>query len=174
MLLYCVLALAAAATGGCCTRTPPKAVNARIYGQSFSSKGRKNTAGQALALAASAFNAGNSSVDAAAPRSGKRLAYCVTGQARGFNPVRELGRALAGGDDVDVFAVIEADCMPHFCSGDVLGRIKRWLHEEGVERAIITVNGTYAASSSMEARSSNVGVFAEPPSVPAAARSVRK
>eukprot|EP00964_Phaeocystis_antarctica_P080152 scaffold50038_cov81-Phaeocystis_antarctica.AAC.1 len=56
--------------------------------------------------------------------------------------------------------------MPHFCSGDVLGRIKRWLHEEGVERAIITVNGTYAASSSMEARSSNVGVFAEPPSVP--------
>ena len=167
MLLYCVLALAAAATGGCCTRTPPKAVNARIYGQSFSSKGRKNTAGQALALAASAFNAGNSSVDAAAPRSGKRLAYCVTGQARGFNPVRELGRALAGGDDVDVFAVIEANCMPHFCSGDVRGRINRWLHEERVERAnaIITVNGTYAASSSMDARSSSVGAIAEPPSV---------
>ena len=108
------------------------------------------------------------------PRRRAAVTYCVTGQARGFNPVRELGRALAGGDDVDVFAVIEADCMPHFCSGDVLGRIKRWLHEEGVERAIITVNGTYAASSSMEARSSNVGVFAEPPSVPAAARSVRK
>ena len=155
---------ARAATDACCTRTPPRAVKARIYDQSFTSLSRRNTAGQAAALVASAYLAGNSSVDA--PRFGNtRLAYCVTGQARGLNPVRELGRALVGGHDVDVFAVIEADCMPHFCSGDVLGRVKRWLDEERVVRAIITVNGTYVASSSTDARSPNIGVYAESPSV---------
>ena len=55
--------------------------------------------------------------------------------------------------------------MPHFCSGDVLGRVKRWLDEERVVRAIITVNGTYVASSSTDARSPNIGVYAESPSV---------
>ena len=165
-------AAGAATADACCTRTPPRAVKARIYNQSFSRAFRRNTAGQAAALVASAFLVGNSSGVLDAPPSGSnstRLAYCVTGQARGLNPVRELGRALAGGQEVDVFAVIEADCMPHFCSGDVLGRIKRWLAAERVERAIITVNGTYngtyEAGASTEARSSNVGAFAKAPSV---------
>ena len=114
---------------------------AGLYNQSFSSLNVRTTDAQAAALVESSFVARDASrpVGAAARTS---LAFCVIGQARGFNPVRPLGKVLSRGGVVDVFAVIELDCMPHTCAKNALARTKRWAQSQRVRNAIITVNNT--------------------------------
>ena len=125
----------------CCKTSWPSVDQPRVYNQSFSSLNVRTTDAQAAALVESSFVARDASrpVGAAARTS---LAFCVIGQARGFNPVRPLGKVLSRGGVVDVFAVIELDCMPHTCAKNALARTKRWAQSQRVRNAIITVNNT--------------------------------
>lgn len=153
----------------CCQTVLPKAVKARVYNQSFSFPHVRTTDAQAASLVESSFLTRGASrpVRAVAPSS---LAVCVVGQARGFGPVRPLGRALIGGGEVDVFAVIELDCRPHTCTGNVLARTRHWMRSQRVRNAIITVNNTPISTvSTAAAWFSRAGTYAEPPPVPGCA-----
>jgi len=149
----------------CCKTHQPKAVNARVYSQSFSSLRVRTTASQAASLVESSYLASGPprAVGVGALSS---LAFCVVGQARGFNPVRPLGRALSGGGEVDVFAVIELDCRPHTCTGNVLGRTRHWMRSQRVRNALITVNGTSISTvGTAPSWFSKAGTYADPPPV---------
>lgn len=150
----------------CCETLLPRAVNARVYNQSFSSLGVRTTDAQAASLEESSFLARGASrpVGAIARTS---LAFCVVGQARGFNPVRPLGKALNGGGVVDVFAVIELDCMPHTCAQNALARTKHWMRSQRVRNAIITVNNTPVSGATTWF--SRAGRYMEAPLVPGCA-----
>ena len=152
----------------CCKPRLPRMVDARVYNQSFSSLGVRTTDAQAASLVESSFLARGASqpVGAIARTS---LAFCVVGQARGFNPVRSLGEALGGGGVVDVFAVMELDCTPHTCAQNALARTRRWIRSQRVRDAIITVNSTPVSTIGSAGWFSRAGRYAEPPLVPGCA-----
>ncbi len=152
----------------CCKLHLPQKVDARVYNQSFLSLGVRTNNAQAASLEESSFVTRNApqQVSVAARTS---LAFCVVGQARGFNPVRVLGKALNGGGLVDVFAVIELDCMPHTCAPNALARTKRWIRSQRVRNAIITVNNTPISTIGTRTWFSKAGRYAEAPLVPGCA-----
>ena len=131
------------------------------YHNGFSAVNQKTTERQANELVSSASVARNAS-PAAGPAAPQRVAYCVFGQARGFHRPAFLTSLMdglfgVGMSSVDVFAVIDADCQPHLCTGNVQGRMDHWLQRVRPVRAIITGNDSRLA------RTEGIGLEAAPP-----------
>ena len=128
-------------TGGNCDCQPqrPKPL---AYEAAWASPTRRVNASEAAAIT----NATHSGADMRSPalNAAPRVAYCVTGQARGLALPRDQharagqpgGSLFGAAAAVDVFAVLDAGCQPNLCLGDVDAKIASWLQLARPVRAL--------------------------------------